>query len=156
MIAVAGDWDGDGDDTVGLYDRTDGTFHLKNSLAGDGFDITWRFNLAGVSFAGLLPLAGDWDGDGADTVGLYDPASSTFYLDNGREDTLPDVQFQFGNRGSLAVAGDWDGDGRDGVGVYEPRPAAFRLKNALGSGPADATFRFGPRRGGWLPISGAW
>jgi glucose/arabinose dehydrogenase len=156
VIAVAGDWDGDGDDTVGLYDRTTGTFHLKNSLTGSGFDVTWSLQVAGVSNGSLLPLAGDWDGDGDDTVGVYNPGTSTFYLDNVRDDTLPNIEFQFGNRGSLPVAGDWDGDGRDGVGVYEPRSATFRLKNALSPGAADATFRFGPRRGGWLPIAGAW
>lgn len=156
VIAVAGDWDGDGDDTVGLYDRTTGIFHLKNSLTGSGFDLTWRLEVAGVSNGSLLPLAGDWDGNGTDTVGVYNPGTSRFHLDNSREDPQPSVEFQFGNRGSLAVAGDWDGDGRDGVGVYEPRSATFRLKNALGSGPANATFRFGPRRGGWLPVSGAW
>ena len=96
------------------------------------------------------------DGDGDDTVGVYNPGTSTFYLDNAREDTLPNIEFQFGNRGSLPVAGDWDGDGRDGVGVYEPRSATFRLKNTLSPGAANATFRFGPRRGGWLPIAGAW
>lgn len=158
VVAVAGDWDGDGDDTVGLYDRTTGTFHLKNTLTGSGFDTTWRLEVAGVANGSLLPLAGDWNGDGTDTVGVYNPGSSIFYLDNdnGQGDTVADLQFQFGNRGSLPVAGDWNGDGRDGVGVYEPRAAIFRLRNALTSGAADATFRFGPRRGGWKPIAGAW
>jgi glucose/arabinose dehydrogenase len=156
VVAVVGDWDGDGDDTVGLYDRTTGIFHLKNSLTGSGFDLTWRLEVAGVSNSGLLPLAGDWDGDGADTVGVYNPGTSIFYLDHAREDALPSLEFQFGNRGSLPVAGDWDGDGHDGIGLYEPRSATFRLKNALSAGSATATFRFGPRRGGWLPIAGAW
>lgn len=156
VIAVAGDWDGDGDDTVGLYDRTTGTFHLKNSLTGSGFDVTWSLQVTGVSNGSLLPVAGDWNGDGTDTVGVYNPGSSIFYLDNSREDTLPNIELQFGARGSLPVAGDWDGDGRDGVGVYEPRSATFRLKNALTPGAANVNLRFGPRRGGWKPIAGAW
>lgn len=29
-----------------------------------------------------IPLAGDWNGDGVDTVGVYRPPNATFYLTN--------------------------------------------------------------------------
>ena len=40
-------------------------------------DVTFAYGPAG---AGWIPIAGDWDGDGKDTIGLYNPATSTFYL----------------------------------------------------------------------------
>ena len=42
-------------------------------------DVTFAYGPAG---AGWIPIAGDWDGDGTDTIGLYNPATSTFYLRN--------------------------------------------------------------------------
>ena len=42
-------------------------------------DVTFNFGAAG---AGWIPIAGDWDGDGTDTIGLYNPTTSTFYLRN--------------------------------------------------------------------------
>jgi hypothetical protein len=37
-ILVAGDWDGDGDDTVGVYRPSNGMFYAKNSNTGGSAD----------------------------------------------------------------------------------------------------------------------
>ena len=37
-----GDWDGNGTDTIGLYDPTTSTFRLKNSLTGGKADVIVR------------------------------------------------------------------------------------------------------------------
>ena len=68
-------------------------------------DVAFAYGAAG---AGWIPLAGDWDGNGTETIGLYNPATSTFYLRNttslqGPNDKgYADVTFTFGaGRGRL-------------------------------------------------------
>ena len=78
-LPVAGDWDGDGDTTIGLYDPTTATFHLRNTNSVGYADASFVF---GTANSGFKPVAGDWDGTGGDSVGLYDSISSVFYLKN--------------------------------------------------------------------------
>ncbi len=37
------------------------------------------------------PIVGDWNGDGKDTVGLYDPTTTRFYLKNSNSHGYADV-----------------------------------------------------------------
>jgi glucose/arabinose dehydrogenase len=154
---IAGDWDGDGRDGVGLFDASDPSnprFLLWNvPVAGTPADEVLSLALGGP-WTDVLPVAGDWDGDGRDEVGVYSPSRAVFVL--GGRGPVFDVVLGTPGRGALPVAGDWDGEGRDGVGVYDPRQATFSLRNALTSGAPDVVFRFGPPRGGWLPLAGAW
>jgi hypothetical protein len=114
-VPVAGDWDGDGRDSVGLYRRADATFHLREE---DGE----RYRPVDFGVPGrtdVWPIAGDFDGDGRDTVGLYAQAEGTFVvlLAQGRESDA----LQVGTPGDTAlvpVVGDWDADGRDSLGLY--------------------------------------
>jgi hypothetical protein len=55
MIPVAGDWNADGIDTVGIYDRVTGTFSLINENKSTAQAQT--VSLGGGSF---LPLSGHW------------------------------------------------------------------------------------------------
>ena len=84
-----------------------GTWYLRNSNSAGPADISLVFGDAGDT-----PVAGDWDGDGTDGIGLYDPATSTFSLTSSLNGGGPDLQFQFGprNHGGLPVIGDWNGD----------------------------------------------
>lgn len=155
-MPLVGDWDGDGDETVGLYDPDTREVLLKNALAGSGFGFDITYTLPEVPGSALVAIAGDWDGDGRDTVGLYDRGESIFYLKNRQDDTAPDITFQFGPQGRflLPVIGDWDGDGVDGIGVFTPGSNAFRLRNPLTPGHANLWAVYG--QGGWLPLVGAW
>ena len=55
---------------VGQYDPLTSTFYLRNSNSPGLADLTFIYGPAG---AGSMPLVGDWNGDGVDTIGLYDP-----------------------------------------------------------------------------------
>ena len=74
---IAGDWDGNGTDTIGLYNPATSTFYLRNTISLQGpddkgyADVTFAYGAAG---AGWIPIAGDWDGNGTDTMGLYNPS----------------------------------------------------------------------------------
>jgi hypothetical protein len=103
-----GDWDGDGIDTIGLFDPARSMFFLRNSNSGGVADSMFRY---GPMNSGWQPLAGDWDGDGTDTVGLFNPANQTMYLQNENAPGNADVLFQYAALGAswVPLAGDWDG-----------------------------------------------
>ncbi len=141
-LPISGDWDGDGDQTPGLYRQSDGFFYARNS------------NDTGVAdfecFAGDpedIPLAGDWDGDGDDTLGIYRPSRQRFFLFNKRCDNTTmgaaAVDFGFGDPGDKPVAGDWDGDGIDEVGLHRESTGLFYWRNRNSTGNADGTIIFG-------------
>ena len=54
--------------------------------------------------AGWLPIAGDWNGDGKDTIGLYDPTKAVFYLRNTNDAGYADVSFAYGAARGRLVA----------------------------------------------------
>jgi hypothetical protein len=156
-IAIAGDWDGDGVDTAGLYDPKQSNFRLTNDPSGGKGkpEIGFRYGRAG---AGWLPVAGDWDGNGKDTVGLYDPKTSKFLLINRLDATKPEIGFRYGRPGAgwLALTGDWDGDGKSGVGLYLPEDGSFYLRNALSKGNAEVEVRTGVKGKALQPLGGRW
>lgn len=150
---IAGDWDGDGRTTIGVYDPRTSTFFLNNDNMGGQVSIVLRF---GPPDAGWLPIAGDWDGNGRDSVGLYDPATGTFHLRQSTSSDSREWTIQFGApaTGLLPLAGDWEGTGRTSVGMYDPATAMFSLRRADGSLVGGGPFLFGPLRSN--PISGDW
>lgn len=83
-----------------------GLFRLKNRLDGGDADILVRF---GPSRSGWLPLAGDWDGDGKDGIGLFAPATSVFRLksDFGLGPAEWEVQHGPPAAGRVPLCGEW-------------------------------------------------
>ncbi|MCK7492667.1 MAG: hypothetical protein MZW92_14790 [Comamonadaceae bacterium] len=199
--AVKGDWDGDGDDTVGIY--RGGVFYLENTNAAGSADLGYlssarpatsrspatgtgtvstRSACTGPATAGWLlrslklgrragplvhlrphrrdpgggrlgwkrhrhrgdlpsasdrqwylqellnsagnaelifpygdpamdiPVVGDWDGDGDDTVGIYRAALGEWFLKNANEAGCADLNFTYGLVDEKPLAGDWDGN----------------------------------------------
>ena len=99
--------------------------------------------------AGWVPLAGDFDGDGGGSVGLF--AAGTFRL-RDREGG-PVRLVRFGGRGDQPVVGDWDGDGVDTVGVFRRGRWYLRASNRSGAA-ASRAFDYG--RAGDVPVVGDW
>ncbi|MEM0924695.1 MAG: S8 family serine peptidase [Planctomycetota bacterium] len=156
-LPLVGDWDGNGTETVGLYDPSSSVFHLSNSTQSSGADVRFQFGPGG--FAGWTPLAGDWNGDGIDTIGFYQPDLSLFHLKDSFTPGASDQYFGFGpsgNAGWTPMVGDWNGDGVDTVGFYEPGQSLFHLKDSFTPGRSDQYFGFGPAYGGWTPLGGDW
>jgi hypothetical protein len=151
---LVGDWDGDGDDTVGLYDPSTGFFFLKNSNTPGNADLVFSFGPGGPNFT---PVVGDWDGNGTETIGIYDNTTGFFFLRNANTPGPADLVFSFGpGAGFVPVIGDWDGNGTDTVGIYGAASGFFFLKNSNAGGGADLTFGFGPTGLGAMPIAGNW
>jgi hypothetical protein len=138
-VPVTGDFNGDGRDTIG-YIR-DGEWRLLR----DALPTTRRPNPLEVRFTygritrGDLPLVGDWNRDGRDTVGIV--RDGTWHLRDSLSSGTSDRSFVYGrvSRGDLPVVADWNGDGRPGVGIV--RGTDWLMKNELSSGNADTISR---------------
>lgn len=70
-----GDFDGDGDDEVGLHRQSTGLVYFRNTLTTGIADSSFIYGDPGD-----VVMAGDWDGDGVDTVGLYRPSSGLWFI----------------------------------------------------------------------------
>jgi len=74
-----GDFDGDGIDTVGLYRASTGLVYLRDSLSDGAADHSFALRSPDAATDGVI-LAGDWDGDGDDTVAVYHQSMQRVYL----------------------------------------------------------------------------
>ena len=140
---VVGDWDGDGDDTVGNFEN--GYWGLRNTTTAGAPDVSIHYGWAGVT-----PVVGDWDGDGTDTIGVY--VDGMWFLRNSNTPGPPDITVSYGMRGYVPVVGDWDGDGRDGIGVYVD--GMWYLRQTASPGAPALAFAYGMR--GYQPVVGDW
>ena len=155
---VAGDWDGDGVASLGIYDPDTGTFSLWDGDPRGTRDHAVQIgNLSGPAWQ---PLVGDWNGDGIDTVGLYNARTGRVALRNSNRSGPPDLTYVLAfpiNPGAgLVVAGDWTDKGYDTVGVYDKATSVFFLKDSHTTGRADHAIRFNAWKDGLLPLAGDW
>lgn len=137
-------------DTIGVY--KDGVFHLRNSNTTGNEDITVYY---GSNAPELLPVTGDWDGDGIDTVGLFNTNTGEFLLRNSNTSGVSDVNFVFGDPGDTPLAGRWDNSMTyDGVGVYRVSNGILNLRKTLTTGFNDYAMVFG--NPGDTGVAGDW
>lgn len=153
-IAVVGDWDGNGIDTPGVFNPANGDWFLTNGINGANIDNSFPPSDFVFTFGqnGDIPLAGDWDGNGLDTVGLF--RGGTFLLSNGFQGVVDIKAFVFGNAGSKPIAGDWNGDGITTIGVFDQTTGVMSLRNTNNAGNGDIVFNFGAN--GDIPLAGDW
>jgi hypothetical protein len=135
---------------IGAYEYRGGqTFYLRNSNTSGPADLTAFYGAPGD-----LPVVGDWDGNGTDTIGIFRPSQGMFYLRNSNTPGNVDIAVYYGSPGDLPVAGDWDGDGIDTIGIFRPSHGAFYLRNSNSPGPVDIAVFYGSP--GDLPAVGDW
>ncbi len=113
---------------------------------------------------GDLPVTGDWSGSGTEAIGVFEPSTGGWLLDNngnGQWDgcNVDTCLGPFGINGDLPVAGDWDGIGKVRIGVYRPSTGQWFL-DMNGNGGWDGCNVdkcLGPfGADGDLPIVGDW
>ena len=126
-------------------------FISRNTFGPGPADITLTVGRANADW---IPLAGDWDGDGIDTVGLYKPALAKFALKNGHVPGQADFAFHYGIPNWKPVTGDWNQDGIDTIGIYVPDQALFLLRNTNTTGTHEIGFVYGMPH--WAPLVGDW
>jgi len=159
-LPLAGDWDGDGRSEIGLFDPATREYVLygEGFVAGE-WVVREQFTHP-VPGRGGLPVAGNWDGQDGDEVGLFLPEEHRYLLLGAHasdaavtEVVLTDLT----GEGWLPVAGDWgeDGTGADVVGAWNPTLKALRLRTGNSSGPTELHVYTGQDVGP-QPFSGRW
>jgi hypothetical protein len=154
-LPLAGDFDGDGCDTVSLYRPDDGRFFVIDDLGANegGLGAAETDYLFGNP--GDKPFVGDFDGDGIDTVGLHRESTGLVYFRNTHTTGTADAEFIFGDPGDRLVAGDWGVvDGIDTPAVFRPSAPTFYFRHSNTQGNADSVLAWGST--GWLPVAGAF
>jgi len=146
-IPIAGDFDGDGCDTVSIYRPAEARSYIINSLGGGDRGLGAADHSFVFGVEGDNPFAGDFDGDGIDTIGLHRASTGLIYFRDSHSTGLADGQFKFGDPGDFLVSGDWDGDSDDTVAVYRPSDGMFHVKNSNIGGTADASIFVGAYSG---------
>ncbi|MBF9133175.1 hypothetical protein I0C86_30060 [Plantactinospora sp. S1510] len=102
-----------------------------------------------------IPVSGDWNKDGIDTIGVFRPSTSTWYLRNTNSgDATIIFKFGHGPSGDIPVVGDWNKDNIDTVGVFRPSESTFYLTD--GTTSLDHQFIFGHGPSGDIPVAGDW
>src|SRR5437764_15114474 len=84
-------------------------FYLRNSNTSGVADVSFRYGGPGD-----VPLVGDWDGNGIETVGVH--RGNAFFLRNSNSSGTADATFTFGDAGDIPLVGDWNGDGAGTLG----------------------------------------
>jgi len=98
--AFVGDFNGNGQDTIGLHRESTGLVYFRNTNTTGVADNQFFFGDPGDRF-----VAGDWTGDGVDTPGLFRPSNRTTYLRYTNTQGNADEAWVIGESNWLPVAG---------------------------------------------------
>ena len=80
-VPLAGNWAGPGNPGVGLYYPDTGHFVIDTNPGNPTAIEPFLFGpLRSVTGGNVFPVVGDFNGDGNDSVGVYDDANGIFYL----------------------------------------------------------------------------
>ncbi|WP_245546327.1 lamin tail domain-containing protein [Methanomethylovorans hollandica] len=91
-------------DEVGVFDN--GQWAVGNDPA--------TATIFGFGWINTKPMVGDWNGDGKEEVGVYNPSGKNFVI----QDANGYKVIGLGWTGVIPVVGNWNGDRADEVGVY--------------------------------------
>jgi len=158
---VTGDWNGDGRTEIGAF--SEGTWYLDMNnnwqWDGEGIDVHGVF---GVGLPNVIPVTGDWNGDGRTEIGVY--SEGYWYLDKNQswawegEPTDTFGVFGIGLPNVIPVTGDWNADGTTEIGVYsEGNWYLDKSQNWQWDGtPTDTYGLFGVGLPNVIPVTGDW
>lgn len=92
-IPICGDWDNSGYDAIGLYEPETSLFRLKNTLKGNKADLIFKFGEKGT-VNDCYPVSGNWNGEGSDSIGIYEKNEGVFRLKNHLAENNSDECFK--------------------------------------------------------------
>jgi hypothetical protein len=150
---MAGDFDGDGCDTVSIYRPAEGRFYIINELGSRDRGLGKAEFEYYFGNPGDAPFMGDWNGDGIDTPGLRRDSNGFVYLRHSNTQGIADIEYFYGDPGDIVFTGDWDNDGDDTLGLYRPSTGTVYLRNTNNTGIAHFSFGVG---GGMQVVGGGF
>ncbi len=92
----------------------------------------------------------------AQTIGIFDQSSATWYLNTSNTAGAPGIApFQYGGVGWDSLTGNWTGSGQDTVAVVDPTTETWYIKFSNSPGAPDiAPFQYGGPM--WFELAGDW
>jgi hypothetical protein len=115
-IGIMGDWNGDGQQTPGVFRPSTGVWYLSNELFASQVDGVFRYGAAGDA-----PVVGDWDENGTQTLGVFRPSNGTWYLTNHDDSGIGEWAVRFASPGDQPV----DMRAKDVLAVFRPSNATW-------------------------------
>ncbi len=95
-----GDFNGNGQDTIGLHRESTGLVYFRNTNTQGNADNQFIFGDPGDRL-----IAGDWNGNGVDSPGVFRPSNTTTYLRYENSQGNADESWNVGESSWLPVAG---------------------------------------------------
>lgn len=131
-IPLPGDFDGDGCDSVSIYRPSEARVYIINEIGAHGAGL----GAADFSFAygnyGDIPVVGDADGDGTDSIHMFRAQTGMVYLNDVVGDG-PTTAVEVADR-TVPLIGDWPGSGA--VATFGSNPSEFDV-------PGTGVFAYG-------------
>ncbi len=118
-------------------------------LRGDVIDHVFAFGVAGD-----WPLAGDFSGDGIDTIAIYRQGRWHLDMDGDGRWSDGDKYIEYGQPDDVPIVGDFDGNGVDEIGVYRKGDWYADLDKNGKLDPSDLFARMGESDD--IPVVGDW
>jgi hypothetical protein len=151
-------------DKIGIFHPATGEWNLDVNGNGVLDDYLLGGGVPSFGQQGDLPVVGDWMGTGSTLLGVFDPNTHVWQLDqngnNSWEGCAVDLCLgPFWTRAGLPVAGRWKvGSTKDAIGLFFPKVRVWRF-DGNGDGKRnlcriDGCSSFGRLRG--LPVAGDW
>jgi serine-aspartate repeat-containing protein C/D/E len=99
-----------------------------------------------------VPIAGDWNGDGIRSVGVFRDGKWHFDMDGDGRWSDGDKTAEFGQKGDIPVVGDFNGDGIEEIAIFRAGKWIIDTNGNRQIDPSDRTLDFG--QAGDKPIAG--
>jgi hypothetical protein len=110
--------------------------------------VDYRFTFNPFAPTNGKVIAGDWNGNGQDSVGLYHNGFFSLTMEPRIWSTITTFVFGPTQSGWMPLAGDWNENHTDTIGVY--KDGNWRLRNVNAIGNPDIGFTF---RGAGVPVA---
>jgi hypothetical protein len=105
-------------------------------------------------------LVGDWDGDGADNVGLFFGSTGKWFLDTNSDAVAEKTIIRLdGKVGGKAIVGDFNGDGVTDCGLFLPLTGKWIIDlndNGVFDPGVDLLYKRVDGAAGGQPLVGKW
>ncbi len=123
---LAGDYDGDGQAELAVYQNANGRWFIQNRA---GTLLLWG---TPWGYQDTLPVSGDYDGDGRDDLAIYDPVKGHWYIRSVNGAVLA-WQINWGYPHTRPVMGDYDGDGIHDLAILDERQGHWFIRGLNGT-----------------------
>ena len=147
LIAVPGDYEGNGRLDLAVFRPSDDTWFIQKS---DGTVESFQF---GDPSKGDIPVPADYDGDGKTDFAVFRPSTDQWIIHPSGGGPNEILQFGDPAQGDVPVPGDYLGTGKATFAVFRPSVDLWIILQADGT---DKLLAFGDPKAGDVPAPGEY